>query len=90
MAEFLGTAMNNLKTELAANTQSHGENTLSLDRVENKIDALASETETWREDDGKHHKEEKELDEKKIELLKKAIDLFEGSNKDLGFEKQKS
>ncbi len=58
-----------LKTELAANTQAIGKNTIAVEGITGELGSLAAETGGWRKDDKNHHEKEGELDQQKIEKI---------------------
>lgn len=67
-----------LQNQLAANTQSHGKNTIAVEGITEGLKHLAKETGEWRNDDKQHHEEEGKLDKQKVKAMKKLITLFEG------------
>lgn len=70
-----------LKDGLAANTQAVGFNTIAVEGITEGLKELAKETGAWREDDKHHHKEEKNLDEEKVRVMKELKSLFEADPK---------
>lgn len=65
----LNLQISTLKTELGANTQATGKNTIAVEGITHGLKELAKETGAWREDDKQHHQTEDDKDQKKIEKM---------------------